>query len=257
MTADDLITLLKAKHAEDVVVTECKFGPTGYTGSGRIDVWVMPRSWAHPAIQIYETKVSRSDFLADHKWQIYLPYCNQFWWVTAPGICTKAEIPEGCGWMESSLTGSRLWTRIKAPYVQREIPEEIFRYILMSRVKIVREYDPDRMSRGAVQAMLSAKAEDLHFGRLAGRRIHQLIKERISKVDKENQELVARYKAYDDIRETLGRLGLDPRHAATWAVERKIADLKQVVPVGLESALSHAHAGLGLALNKIEAIKKT
>jgi hypothetical protein len=257
MTAKDLTALLKAKHAEDVVVTECKFGPTGFTGSCRIDVWVMPRSWARPAIQIYETKVSRSDFLADHKWQIYLPYCNQFWWVTAPGVCTKAEISPGCGWMESSLTGSRLWTRVKAPFVERPIPEGIFRYILMSRVKIIGEYEPNPMSRERVQSLLESKAEDIHFGRLAGRRIHQLVKDRISKVETENRELVARYKAYDDIRETLGRLGLNPRHASTWAVERKIADFQQVVPAGLESALSHAHTGLGLALNKIEAIKKT
>jgi len=254
MTADDLILLLKAKHAEDVVITECKFGPTGYTGSGRIDVWVMPKSWAHPAVQIYETKVSRADFLADHKWQVYLPYCNQFWWVTAPNVCTKAEIPAGCGWMEASLTGSRLFTRVKAPFVDRPIPEEVFRYILMSRVKIEDE-QPHHTSRERIEAMLSAKAGDLHFGRLAGKRIHQLVKERISKVEEENRELVERYKAYDEIREVLGRLGLDPRHASTWAVERKIADLKQVVPAGLERALDDARAQLVDALARIEKIK--
>ena len=81
------------------------------------------------------------------------------------------------------------------------------------------------------------------------------MKERISKVEEENRELVERYKAYDEIREVLGRLGLDPRHASTWAVERKIADLKQVVPAGLERALDDARAQLVDALARIEKIK--
>ena len=254
MTADDLIALLKAKHAEDVVVTECKLGPSWGGGCGRIDAWVMPRSWVHPSVHAYETKVARSDFVADNKWMNYLPYCNQFWWVTAPGVCTKAEIPAGCGWMEASLTGSRLFTRVKAPFVQRPIPEEVFRYILMSRVKIVDE-QPHHTSRERIEAILSAKAGDLHFGRLAGKRIHQLVKERISKVEAENMELIQRYKDYDEIREVLGRLGLDPRHASTWAVERKVADLKRVVPAGLEQVLADARTGLDQALKRIEKLK--
>jgi len=77
-TAHQLVDLLAAKHSEDVFVPECKLGPSYGDGNGRIDAWAMAKSWAHPLVNAYETKVSRSDFLNDNKWQMYLPFCNQF-----------------------------------------------------------------------------------------------------------------------------------------------------------------------------------
>ena len=35
-------------------------------------------------IWIVECKSSRSDFMSDHKWQNYLPFCDRFFWAVAP-----------------------------------------------------------------------------------------------------------------------------------------------------------------------------
>ena len=253
MNATDILKLLKEKHAEDVFVPECKFGPTGITG--RIDAWVMTKSWAHPLTIAYETKVSRSDFLNDNKWQQYLPHCNQFWFVTAPGICQKREIPQGAGWMEVSLTGTRLFTRVKAPYVHREIPEaeQLFRYLLMSRTRIVGEYDPlARHGRAMMEQVLSQKAEDAHFGALAGKRIHELIKKRISLVEIRNIELEQRNKSYDDVRAVLKELGMDPTRPSHWGLARRVKEWRGDMPESVINEMEHLKQQIEIVLRKIK-----
>ena len=48
-------------------------------------------------IRIFEMKVSRSDFIADKKWQNYLKYCHTFSFVCPYGLITKDDIPNGIG----------------------------------------------------------------------------------------------------------------------------------------------------------------
>jgi len=48
-------------------------------------------------IRGFEFKVSRSDFLADKKWEKYLKYCNTFSFVCPYGMIAKKEIPTGIG----------------------------------------------------------------------------------------------------------------------------------------------------------------
>lgn len=254
-TADDILKLLCEKHAEDVVVTECKLGPSFVTsGNGRIDAWTMAKSWAHPRVCAYEVKVSRSDFLADNKWPMYLPFCNQFWFATAPGIVTAREIPPNVGWIEASKTGNRLFTRIKAPYVERTIPEELYRYLLMSRVRITREDEEIRgnPTKSQVQHMLGQKAADAHFGRLAGKRIAALVRERISEVEVQNMKLEQQAKTYDEVRAALTELGMDPANPSTWGLRQRVLSLREVVPAGLETSLNELAQGIDAALKRIE-----
>lgn len=63
ITAKAILELLRAKHAEDVFVPECKTGPSQGHDHSRFDAWVMKKSWANAATIGYEIKVSRSDFL--------------------------------------------------------------------------------------------------------------------------------------------------------------------------------------------------
>lgn len=77
--AKNILRLLEAKHSKDLLIPECKDGPTQSVSEHlRMDAWVMNRSWAHPCYTAYEIKVTRSDFLNDRKWRGYLPYCNEF-----------------------------------------------------------------------------------------------------------------------------------------------------------------------------------
>ncbi|MEO8467548.1 MAG: MmcB family DNA repair protein, partial [Gammaproteobacteria bacterium] len=139
MIASTLLALLRARHADDVFVDECKSGPTQLTEHERIDAWVMAKSWAHPMVTGYEIKVSRGDFLRDQKWQRYLPMCNALYFVCPAKLIAPNELPDDVGLMWASMTGSRLYTKKRAKPRDVTIPEDVWRYILMSRVRITRE----------------------------------------------------------------------------------------------------------------------
>src|SRR5690242_5105664 len=105
--------LLAAKHAEDVLVPECKDGPTQGGSHRRMDAWVMSKSWANPCVTGYEIKVSRSDFLGDEKWRTYLPLCNEFYFVAPSGIIEPDELPPEAGLLCVSSTGTVLFRKKK------------------------------------------------------------------------------------------------------------------------------------------------
>ena len=81
LTAKDILRLIESRHSGDLVVAECKDGPTHYARHRRLDAWVMRKSWSKPALYGYEIKVSRQDFLKDDKWPDYLPMCNELYFV--------------------------------------------------------------------------------------------------------------------------------------------------------------------------------
>lgn len=51
-------------------------------------------------IWVIECKSSRADFMADHKWERYLPWCDRFFWAVAPGF-PQEILPGGTGLMLS------------------------------------------------------------------------------------------------------------------------------------------------------------
>src|SRR6202011_1300286 len=76
------------------VATE--FSPSG---SGcRFDVIGLGRYTRQ--VRIYEVKSSRADFLADAKWESYLPYCTQFAFVAPAGAIQRWELDRDVGLIE-------------------------------------------------------------------------------------------------------------------------------------------------------------
>lgn len=51
-------------------------------------------------VRIYEVKSSRGDFLADAKWQRYLPYCTHFSFVAPAGAIFRWELEKNVGLIE-------------------------------------------------------------------------------------------------------------------------------------------------------------
>ncbi len=141
MTAKDIMALLEAKHAEDVFIPECKDGPSQASRHVRMDAWAMNKSWANPLITAYEIKVSRQDFIKDNKWPAYLDCCNQLYFVCPRGLIGVHEMSPQLGLIYISKTASILVTKKKAPYREVTIPETLWRYILMCRVKTKAEDD--------------------------------------------------------------------------------------------------------------------
>ena len=131
-TAATLLNLLKNRHSKDVCVQECKNGPT-WTSSRvkKFDLWVMKKSYTKPMTWIYEVKISRQDFLRDDKWQTYLPYCSDLYFVAPIGIINVAEVPEEAGILVSSKNGVRLYCKKKAPHRNIEIPASVYKYIFI------------------------------------------------------------------------------------------------------------------------------
>lgn len=51
-------------------------------------------------VRIYEIKSSRGDFLADDKWERYLPYCTHFAFVAPAGAIFRFELERSVGLIE-------------------------------------------------------------------------------------------------------------------------------------------------------------
>lgn len=80
-----------------MVWTDMQLGPSG---SPRPDVYTIEKSYSRPAPMAYEVKVSTSDLRSDltkGKWQSYLKFAQAVVFAVPEGLCTKNDIPEGCG----------------------------------------------------------------------------------------------------------------------------------------------------------------
>ncbi len=219
-----LLELLRKKHSEDVFVPECKDGPTQTAGARhvRLDAWVMPRSWAHPATTGYEIKVSRSDFLRDEKWQAYLPLCHRFYFVAPPGVIQLDEVPSTAGLMVCTKNATRLLTKKRAPLRDVQVPEELFRYVLMCRAKITNDRYAGATGVDRWKEWLAEKDEEKQIGYNVGRNIQRVVKERIEKVEAENRTMLFKIKELEPARDILEAMGItNPGH---WETRERMAE---------------------------------
>jgi len=82
--------------------------------SGQADVITIKPSYTKFNLDIYEVKVTRSDFLTDlkkGKYKKYLPHCNRLYFAIVGDIAKKDEIPDGIGLIKRTKKG---WSTIKA-----------------------------------------------------------------------------------------------------------------------------------------------
>ncbi len=184
MKAEDVLSLLAARHFKDVFVPECKTGASYGRLCPRMDAWAMRRSWARPVTFAYEIKVSRQDFLQDEKWKSYLPYASQFYFAAAPGVIDPSELPADVGLVVASKNAKKLYTKKKAPDREVEIPEDLFRYVLMARTAITNDqFECMReTSEEHWRSWLKKKSEKQELGYAVSRRIRDKYREMESKV---------------------------------------------------------------------------
>lgn len=219
-SAQEILRLLAEKHAGDVFVPECKDGPTQSGPHLRLDAWVMPRSWSKPAITGYEIKRTRADFLRDTKWPRYLELCNQLYFVTPPGIASLEELPREVGLMEVAKTGTRLMTKRRAAYRDVQIPESVFRYVLMCRSQIVGEMKGENRSLEFWREWLARKRERQEVGHRVARRLRELYDENVTRVETESYRLRSQHERLEKAIEVLDQLGV--RWKDGWGVEEDV-----------------------------------
>ena len=239
MTASQIVSVLAAKHLDDVFVPECNLG-SAWARCGRMDAWAMKKSWSDPVTWGYEVKVSRSDFLNDDKWRQYMDHCHEFYWVCPWGLIQPNEVGEGAGLMWVTRTGTRAIRKVKA--VRRDIgfSELVFRYVLMSRAQIVRDmHESNRMTeREYWENWLERREVDRAFGERLGRTIREVVEKEVLAVRAENERLKKKHSDYDDIRNVLEELGIDPeRPPMTWGLRRRVREAREAVPPALMNSL--------------------
>jgi hypothetical protein len=250
--ATDIITLLAIKHAEDVFIPECKDGPTHYGQHLRMDAWAMRKSWSKPLSIVYEVKVSRSDFLKDDKWRFYLPYCNEFYFVSPAGLIMPEECPPEAGLMCVSKTGSKIFIKKKPIYRDVEIPETLYRYVLMSRAKIQREY----IDAGGVNFWIKW-LEDEKTLKDIGYKVSRRIVQIVEKARQEARDATELVKKYEEIKNRITELGFDPnKHIRTWEITRALDELCGVIPVGFRRDLEQLKDRVGDVLEELDTLEK-
>ena len=83
-------------------------------GVSQADVVTIKPSYNRFNLDIYEVKVTRSDFLNEIKKKKYensLPHCNRFYFAVLQGIAKAEEIPDGLGLI---VRGDNGWSTVKA-----------------------------------------------------------------------------------------------------------------------------------------------
>ena len=207
LSAQQIVECLRGKHGDDVFVTECKTGPsqTANAGCQRMDVWTMNRSWANALTTCYEVKMSRGDFLGDDKWPGYLPYCNAFYFACPFKMIAPEEVPAEAGLIWIASTGTRAFTKKKAPFRDVEVPESLWRYLLMCRTRVQREYVHEEGNAERWQKWLAEKAEKQEIGWNASKRIRE-IAEDAGRRAKRAEKRVA---DYAELEERFAELGID------------------------------------------------
>ncbi len=178
MTAAEIKKALAAYHPKDYFITECKTCSTYFPdpqGLLKFDGLAMTRSYTAPCITGYEIKVSRSDFLGDNKWHLYLQYCNEFYFVVPAGLIAKDEIPENVGLIYYYPETGKLLKKRKAVYRKIEEPVGVYKYIIYSRLdqeripfyedraEYAKDYLDDQSEKRKIGRKLGSKmAKDLH-----------------------------------------------------------------------------------------------
>lgn len=248
MTAYEITKLLATRHAGDIFVPECKDGPTQNDHHIRLDAWAMNRSWRHMCLSGYEIKVSRSDFISDHKWQGYLNLCNEFWFVAPPGIISKNELPLEVGLLEVSKTGGRLFAKKRPAWREIKPPVELLYYIMMCRAKITKDTS-DRASEW--RAWLEQKVDN----RVLGYNVSRGIRDHVSKVECENMLLKQQNQNYEGIKRACIAVGLHTERVDEWQFTRKLDEVKKVIPPELEDALLRHRNAINTLLSELGKIK--
>lgn len=236
VTSNQILDLLMKKHSEKFVcVPECKTGSSQYHPGHRVlDLWCMAKSWAKPRTIGYEIKVNRQDFLRDDKWQNYLDYCSEFYFAAPPGVIRTDELPPEVGFLESSKNVKVLYTKKKAPSRSVNIPENIFRYILMWRAVITNERPEfDRVAYW--EDWLKKKDEKKELGRNVSMKVASIVHKKIKRVDRENHRLSRENERLADAKKILEELGIE--HVSSWNLSQKLREKIHEINTGVSGDL--------------------
>lgn len=210
--AKKIVSLLDQRHIEDLSMSEAEVG-----NFRRIDYWAMKMSLYNGMPKGYEIKVSRSDFTRDEKWQDYLPFCEQFFFVCPSGLIQPEELPTDVGLLWVAKTGSRLFTKRQA--VQREMHPSNLTIMLMRAHKKIR-YEGVLQTRASRIKEWKKQLEGKEIGWDISRIISERADIEIEETRKENNKLSDENGYLRDVKKMLERYNIKP----DWRAHEKLAE---------------------------------
>lgn len=155
MTADDILTLLRARHAGDqwafFAELRCGTGFSKPSSEKRLDAWAMnlypSKGWRRIT---YEIKATRQDFHHElrapiKKWE-GLNNSNEFFFVTPANLITDfSMLPDFCGLFE--VENDALVKKVEAPYRNISPPTIEFMAAVARRGSDAEQRSFERMQR--------------------------------------------------------------------------------------------------------------
>ena len=263
ITAQTICDLLAERHSNDVFIQECKSGPSN-EGYIRLDAWAMRKSWARPYTFGYEIKVSRGDFMADEKWEGYLQYCSDFYFVCPYKLIAPEELPQDVGLMWVSKNAKRLFIKRKAAHRKIEVPELLYRYILMTRCRIGESefsygaYHQKSDGQSYWKQWLKDREIDYNFGQMVGRAIREAVTNRVIAVERENKDLKEKHEMYELLKRVCEKLKVHPsKYLDELSIERQLTHFQKAFPAGLQYTMKMAVESLQRAVSVITNIETT
>jgi hypothetical protein len=248
ITAKMILDLLLNRHSDDICIPECY-------AAGYIDLWVMER-WKERQYIGYEIKVDRQDFLNDNKWQNYLPYCTCFYFVAPKGVIKENELPPETGYLEVSKNCKMLYTKKKAIIQEKEIPESVFRYIILNRAKICKNYAEIHTQSGLEywKEWLKEKDEKKLVGHAASEKIRRMVNYQVESVSSENEMLKSKNKRLEKVKLFCETIGFDTEKYY-WSTDRLRKDLEMLLGQQFNGIPTRLSKKIDNALKKLNEVK--
>lgn len=219
ITAAVLSKMLAQRHSDAVFIPECKMG---MAGSRTLDGWALLPTWSPLTTIGYETKVSRSDWLQDQKFEEYRAVCHLFFVVAPKRIVERQELPAGVGLLEpvGQGDGARLVMRVKAVR-QEPDPAKLVRLMAYALMWKRVEHDPGRQTRPHRAEMwrrwVADRQEFQAIGGSVAGRMRQILTDAISA----RRAAEAKAERLADAARVLEELGVQPQWSA-YATRREI-----------------------------------
>jgi hypothetical protein len=246
VTAIDIKKALAISHEKDFFATECKNGPTYNPVPGGLlifDAISITKSWTSPMIRVYEVKVSRSDFQRDGKYQCYLPYCHEFYFVVPKGMVKKEEVPDGIGLIYYNPETKSLRTVKKPIYRKITVDADMLMYIIMNKL------DSDRLPFYRNRSEYAkAYLEDVDDRKSIGRLLGSKMAKELSAANQRLERLSVPQQREGLFKEIVSVL--DKHGIPTWSEHR--------IPKELDEALSKSYPQeLDQLFRSIEVLQNT
>lgn len=251
-SAERLFAAIEQKYADQIVVGECKDGPTQTRSHRRLDAWVLLKTWSPITTLGFEIKVSRSDFLNDKKLVDYLPLCHYLYVVAPKGMISAEELPSSVGLMESVGDHQRLIIRHKAVWRDIELPGELLIYVLMCRVKIKKESEDPTYRVDQLRQWVARKDD----GRSLSWAVNQKIRDRFTDQERRLAQIETKLQRLESVKNKMIELGLDPESPnVVWDAAQKLREIAGVVDPLLIGRLEQTESSLREVRERLKMLK--